>query len=59
MLSKLAKEQDNAPDAETAPLSVSPNTGYSSWFNVWNSTKNVEVENDSSTDSSDNEIFKI
>ena len=33
MLSKLAKEK------KTEHISISPTTGYSSWFNVWNSKK--------------------
>lgn len=51
MLSKLAQPE------KKQELSVSPTTGYSSWFNVWNSK--TTPENETSNDSSDNEIFKL
>ncbi len=37
MLSKLAHPE------KTQPIAVSPNTGYSSWFNVWKTTQTDEA----------------
>lgn len=56
MLSKFAKEQN---DIKTKSISVSPNSGYSSWFNVWNTQKNDTNTPDFDSDTSDNEIFKL
>lgn len=42
MLSKFAKEQDintTTQDTKTPPISVSPSTGYASWFTIWSTKK--------------------
>lgn len=65
MLSKFAKEQDintttqdtKTQDTKTPPISVSPSTGYASWFTIWNTKKEQKQEEDNKSDTS--EIFQL
>ena len=60
MLSKFAKEQDintTTKDTKTPPISVSPSTGYASWFTIWNTKKEQKQEEDNKSDTS--EIFQL
>ncbi len=56
MLSKFAKEQDIKPNE---PISVSPTTGYTSWFTIWNTKKEEKEEKEEDNKSDTSEIFKL
>jgi hypothetical protein len=68
MLSKFAKEEKDIKTKTNQPISVSPTTGYSSWFTIWNTKEGKEKEEkeekeekgeeeDNKSDTS--EIFKL
>lgn len=65
MLSKFAKEEEDIKTKTNQPISVSPTTGYSSWFTIWNTKEGKEKEEkeekgeeeDNKSDTS--EIFKL